>query len=84
MQVICPCNHERVSTSKIEFLDISEGMQGEDIVTFVCPFCGEEHASVVIAGGYEEDVAEAIERQDAEATFANLMAQLGAAIRAAE
>ena len=84
MQVICACNHERVSTTKIEFLDISEGMQGEDIVTFVCPFCGEEHASVVLAGGYEEDVMTSIERQDADLTFANLMSQLGAAVRDAE
>lgn len=57
MQVICSCNHERVSTSKVEFLDISEGMQGEDLVTFGCPFCGEEHTSVVLGGGYEDNAA---------------------------
>jgi hypothetical protein len=57
MQVICPCNHERVNTDAVEFLDISEGLQGEDIVTFVCPFCGEEHASVVLGGGYKDNIA---------------------------
>lgn len=49
MEVICSCNHDRVSTDAIEFLNIEEGMRGEDIVTFICPFCGDEHKSVVLA-----------------------------------
>lgn len=50
MQVICDCNKERVAVDTVEFLDIEEGPAGEDRVTFVCPFCGEDHTSVVLGG----------------------------------
>lgn len=55
MQVICSCNHERVDTEGVEFLNIEEGPAGEDRLTFVCPFCGEDHTSVVLGvpSGYE-------------------------------
>lgn len=55
MQVICSCNHERVDTEGVEFLHIEEGPSGEDRMTFVCPFCGEDHTSVVLAGGRSND-----------------------------
>lgn len=60
MQVICECNKERVNVKNVEFLNIEEGPAGEDRVTFVCPFCGEDHTSVVL-GGAEWDTVEDME-----------------------
>lgn len=56
MEVICSCNHERVDTEGVEFLNIEEGLAGEDRLTFVCPFCGEDHTSVVLASHRQYDV----------------------------
>lgn len=35
--VWCPDCDEEHDTEEVEFLDISEGMQGEDRMTFKCP-----------------------------------------------
>lgn len=43
--VYLSCNGTFVPESKVEFVDICEGLEGEDILTFICPECGEEHQS---------------------------------------
>ena len=43
--VVLSCNQDRVPETEVEFLDISEDIQGRDLLTFKCPECGEEHTS---------------------------------------
>lgn len=45
IQVILSCNKDWVDEETVEFVDICEGPMGEDILTFVCPECGENHQS---------------------------------------
>jgi hypothetical protein len=42
------CTKEAVPTAGIKFLDIEEDPTGRDLVTYVCPECGEEHKSYVV------------------------------------
>lgn len=44
-QVIAECDGTEMSTEEIEVLDIREGMEGEDVVKYRCPRCGEEEES---------------------------------------
>lgn len=55
MQVICSCNKARVDAEAVQFLNIEEGPSGEDRMQFVCPYCGEDHTSVVLAGEHQHD-----------------------------
>lgn len=48
MKVFADCAKEWLNTKKVEFLDIEEGPQGEDRMTYKCPLCGEKHTSVVV------------------------------------
>ena len=43
--VTLSCTGERVDEKTVEFLDISEDIQGRDLITFVCPECKKEHRS---------------------------------------
>lgn len=43
--VILGCCQESVAEKEVEFIDVEEGLFGEDILTFKCPKCGEEHRS---------------------------------------
>jgi len=45
IQVILDCNGDWVDEQEVEFVNIEEGPMGEDILTFVCPDCGENHRS---------------------------------------
>lgn len=40
------CNKERVPEKDVEFVDIEEDFEGRDVLTFVCPVCGETHKSL--------------------------------------
>lgn len=40
-----PCTGEEVDETDVELVDISEDMQGRDVVTFKCPHCAEYHKS---------------------------------------
>ena len=42
------CTSSRVPFPSVEFLDISEDIQGRDVVTYRCPACGQKHTSFVI------------------------------------
>lgn len=44
--VILSCNQERVSEDRVKAVDIEEDIQGRDVLTFVCPECGQEHKSL--------------------------------------
>jgi hypothetical protein len=41
-----PCRRELIREQSVKVLNIEEGMQGEDELTYLCPHCGEEHTSV--------------------------------------
>lgn len=43
--VVLACNSERVDEEEIEFENIEEDFQGADVLTFICPRCGESHKS---------------------------------------
>ena len=43
--VRCGTFHEWIDESTVEVLNIEEGPMGEDILTFICPKCGETHKS---------------------------------------
>ena len=45
VKVILSCNHEYCNEEDVEFVDISEDIQGRDRLTFICPVCGETHTS---------------------------------------
>jgi hypothetical protein len=45
--VMLPCVKEPHPTDDVIFLDVSEGPQGEDLLTYVCPRCEAHHTSVV-------------------------------------
>ena len=45
--VKCKGEHMPVGEAQAEFLNIEEGMQGEDILTFKCSFCGQPHKSAI-------------------------------------
>lgn len=42
------CTGERVSVEEVEFLDISESIEGFDVMDFVCPVCGKSERSYVV------------------------------------
>jgi predicted RNA-binding Zn-ribbon protein involved in translation (DUF1610 family) len=39
------CDRDMADETTVEILDIEEDMDGADVVTFVCPVCGEQHKS---------------------------------------
>lgn len=45
INVILSCTGEYCDEKDVEFVDISEDIQGRDRLTFVCPECGETHTS---------------------------------------
>ena len=45
--VYCSGCKELHNVNDVEFLDISEGMQGEDRMTFTCPHDNETHTGTV-------------------------------------
>lgn len=47
--VMLPCVQEWHPTDDVIFLDVSEGPQGEDLLTFTCPRCEKTHTAVVVA-----------------------------------
>ncbi len=49
MFVIAECTREQLDAEGIDFLDICEGFQGEDIVIFTCPLCHLPHRSTVFS-----------------------------------
>ena len=45
--VVLFCDSSRMLADQVEFVDIHEGFRGEDIMTFRCPRCGENHQSPI-------------------------------------
>jgi len=45
VQVHCKYCDSWINEEKTKFVNIEEGMQGEDILTFVCPDCGQTSTS---------------------------------------
>jgi len=45
IQVRCSYCEIWINEDKTEFVNIEEGMQGEDILTFICPDCGQTSKS---------------------------------------
>jgi hypothetical protein len=45
--VYCAGCEERVPVVKVKFLNVEEDIQGRDIMTFKCSFCGEDHKGMV-------------------------------------
>ena len=44
--VLQPCTQDRVPEADAgEFINIEEGPQGEDVLTYMCAACGEAHRS---------------------------------------
>jgi len=43
--VTLTCNHDLIPESKVKFVNIEEDMQGRDLLTFICPECGEQHTA---------------------------------------
>lgn len=48
MQVMTSCDKEWTDVKKVKFLDIEEDDTGRDVVTYICPKCGETHKSIVV------------------------------------
>ena len=40
-----PCIGTFIDENKVEFINIEEGFDGRDVMTFKCPNCGENHQS---------------------------------------
>lgn len=49
MIVYPSCTRQELDTGMITVMDICEGFQGEDIVSYQCPICGGTHQSAVFA-----------------------------------
>jgi len=47
LKVFCPTCEEWIRSKDMEFLNIEENLYGEDLVTFVCNTCNNEHKSLV-------------------------------------
>lgn len=45
VQVVLTCNKEYVAESSVRFLNIEEDYAGRDLLTFICPECGQVHKS---------------------------------------
>ncbi len=45
IQVVLSCTGEYFPEEEVEFGGIREDMEGRDLLTFICPKCGEEHTS---------------------------------------
>ena len=50
VSVILPCTGDKVKEEDVEFLNIQEDFQGRDLLTYVCPECGEQHDSYRVWG----------------------------------
>jgi len=46
IQVYAACRGEFIDEVDVEFVDISEDIQGRDLLKFKCPLCGEVHESL--------------------------------------
>lgn len=44
--VMVPCIKDWVDETKVEFIDISEDIQGRDVLTYKCPICEKIHTSL--------------------------------------
>jgi ribosomal protein L7Ae-like RNA K-turn-binding protein len=44
--VILACDKTRIDEDQVEFVDISEDIEGRDVLRFVCPKCGQMHDSL--------------------------------------
>jgi len=45
--VTLQCTKEAVKLSEVKFLDVSEDIQGQDVISFTCPKCSQQHRSLV-------------------------------------
>lgn len=45
IKVWCQETREWIDESEVEILNCEEGDQGQDMVTFTCPLCNQEHIS---------------------------------------
>lgn len=46
--VVLTCDKSYYDVNKVKFIDISESMLGEDIITYECPKCNETHKSFIL------------------------------------
>jgi hypothetical protein len=46
INVYAPCLRELIPENQVEVLNVEEGLQGEDQLTYLCPYCQKEHTSV--------------------------------------
>lgn len=45
VEVHIPCKDIYIDEDSVKVVNIQEDMQGKDLLTFICPECGEEHTS---------------------------------------
>ena len=48
------CCQQWRDTEDVQFRDCEEGDQGQDVLTYGCPICGEEHKGTVYQGSVAE------------------------------
>lgn len=46
IKVYAPCLRDLILEADVEVIDIAEDIQGRDQLTYLCPYCQEEHTSV--------------------------------------
>ena len=51
LYVVCKKNLEFISVEHIKITDVEEDYQGNDKVTFLCPYCNVNHRSKVVSRG---------------------------------
>lgn len=54
VRTLCSSEWIPIQEVAIEFVDVSENVYGEDVITYKCSMCGEIHSSIVISRGYED------------------------------
>ena len=47
VKVLLSCTKEYFDEALVEFLNIEEGIQGQDVLTFTCPRCADTHKSLM-------------------------------------
>lgn len=47
--VTTACDHDMLPEEEVEFLNIEEDIQGQDLLTFLCPKCRAIHKSYRVA-----------------------------------
>lgn len=45
IKVVLSCTGDYEDEQNVQFLNIEEDFQGRDLMTYVCPKCGQEHKS---------------------------------------